>query len=555
MRTIDMHLYQGQFNLPIVLGRKGEANTTKLCYNFSEIVEEYGEGTIEFVYKNPDLIQYVPADTAYDTETHIASWKPDLADTGITGEGHCEVRFYLEGDEGIYKTFMFKTVVLEALGETTNAPDPYDDIIHKMQEIKAIVTELKDEVIIAKEEAVLAADRAHELASKLMYSRMQKLRPYLYEVWYDLLDYNFANEYFESKFPAIAVPGCSVARKGNFVGSKFDWLYNEDAQFVVHSSHKDGRYETVGVTGSITGMTDAFVQMHKYSDLYRVAPFMVEACMNECGVITKTNVVPDEKGDNRVIEPEEHLPDRDFDIMCTLMLPRFIADNFESASAAIEYITTNVRMFHPQGLLDMGYNQHFMIADKAETYVLEFVDGHYVVIEEMERPILTNFHVDGIVLNDDGSVYTPQTKDEDHNAIRTNLISQHGSGLERFNLINESYEGLEDEEDWETLCDLLNYTRAYLTNDFASNPYWYTEFVGNNLNVASDTRDFNEVTIAAAQKFTARSRDQQNANYGTWQSSHTLLCNLDELTMKVQAQEDTSKWFVIKIGRDTCNES
>ena len=217
------------------------------------------------------------------------------------------------------------------------------------------------------------------------------------------------------------------------------------------------------------------------------------------------------------------------------MLPRFILDRFKTAAEAINYLREHASIYVPQGVRNMGYEIHFMIGDRNNTYILEFVDNE---IKITEKPIMTNFHLFGVEFNKDGSVYTPESMDENHDAMKTNKISSYGSGLERFNLINYNYNNLIDKNSCRAFLNKLKYTNAYRPE---TNPYWFTEFVGGDLTVANIAADFSEAVAKAQDNFNHRTRDFDPAHpdyYGTWHTEHSSLYDLENKKLYLISQED-----------------
>lgn len=355
-----------------------------------------------------------------------------------------------------------------------------------------------------------------------------KLAAYAYEAWYDTLDYAYALDYFKkAMMPALG--GCTSIRKGNWYGRNFDWLYDEGAEFVVHSRNKR---RVIGVASNVSTLTDAFVESGQDSDKYRVVPFMLVDGINESGLLVSTNVVPTDKGDNKIVMPAGTVEHE----ICTLMLPRFLLDNFDTATAALDYLTEHVKVFHPKLLNDMHYDQHFMLAYEDYTYCIEFVDGRYRVFDVSGRAYMTNFHLTGVTPNADGMVYTPAT-----GLASSNGVTDNGSGLERYNLIAGSYAGLGDKVSMQNMMRDLAYTRAYATSSWAASPRWDTEFVGNGRTVDTPTSGYDAVQVAGGAAYTSRTR----AKADTWQTVHSSVYDIQNKKLYVAVQENfDTRWEV-----------
>lgn len=360
---------------------------------------------------------------------------------------------------------------------------------------------------------------------------LEKKKDYFYEAYYNDINYEFAKEYYEKKADPELIGACTSVRNGNFFGRNLDWVYNNQCEFVVHTPHIGDRYSSVGVAGGLSDLTEEFVSSGEYSDLYKILPFQLQDGINEKGVVANMNVVPKDKGSNVSIPTGTQEAE-----ISALMLIRFILDNFETAESAVEYIKEHVKVYFTKTLHDMDYEIHYMVADDTSTYVLEFVDNETVIIEVSDAPYMTNFYIDGVIFNADGTVYTPATQDATHNAFDTNKVTEHGSGLERYNYIVENYSGSNSKAGMRSLMNDLKYTKAYNTASEVSDPFWYTEYVGaNNLTVSSPVSAFTDTVNYYGGIFASRTREDAVT---TWQTTHSVVYDIDEKKAYIIVQED-----------------
>lgn len=342
-----------------------------------------------------------------------------------------------------------------------------------------------------------------------------KIQPYQYAVHYDQLDYDYAIKFFLNASSEASNSGCSSIRKGNQFGRNLDWVYNDQAEFIVTVPRIEKRYASIGIAGAIPGMTDDVAQQQTNDDIWKLVPFFMQDGINEHGVVVSTNVVPLDKGANKSVPSEEQT-----DEICGTMLVRFILDRFSSAEEAVTYIDKHVSVWFSATLQKLGYEQHYLIADEEKTYVLEFVNNKAVIIE---APYITNFYLDNVKLNADGTVYTPATLDAG-SPVSDNNITEHGSGLERWNLIAKSYAT----EDLRSILNALMYTNAYTNNE------WLTEFVGADLTCASPAEAFADIMAKAKELYINRNRKDSN----TWQTVHSVVYDMPSRSLKVIAQEN-----------------
>lgn len=170
-----------------------------------------------------------------------------------------------------------------------------------------------------------------------------QVEPYLYDIWYDTLDYKYAYDYYSSADAGYGTGACSAVRNGNFFGRNYDWTYDNNAEFIVHTDAEDGRHAVLGTAASIPGLTDEFVRSGASSILYKLVPFQLVDGINDAGLVINMNVVPRQDLD------KEHYPDVELDRttnkyiypvggqqnekvrVSIMMLPRFVLDNFSRA--------------------------------------------------------------------------------------------------------------------------------------------------------------------------------------------------------------------------------
>lgn len=372
------------------------------------------------------------------------------------------------------------------------------------------------------------------------YDSITKLKDYLFEVSYSGVDYKFAYDYFE-KSRDYDRGACTSVRKNNLYGRNYDWIYNNQAEFIVHNSRHGDKFASIGVAGSVSELTESFVQSGVYSDAYRILPFRLLDGINEYGVVANINVVPLDKGENTAIPLKENKV-----TLSISMVVRYILDSFKSAKEAVEYLRDYATIYFPEALHEMGYEIHLMVLDSERTFLVEFIENKTVVTEMTQgansrlagKPFMTNFYLSDVIFNEDGKVFTPETQTEEDNAFDTNNITLRGSGLERYNLIVDYLNSVVDKESMSLLLEALKYTHSYPNSLAPSSPLWYTEFVYDNVTVKSAVEEFSHVLSEAEERFSTRSRDTGL----TWQTVHSSIYDIDTLTLYVKTQEEDEEF-------------
>lgn len=523
---------------PIPLGYEDETGVVGVSFDISKLGwdTKYGlDGVAELRFWRPSEGDgyIIPLTKVSDT---IWEWRPDETDLSNNGSGYFQL-FYKK-EELVKASHWWNVYIKRSIEIGRPSGERFQRWYDEIKEIAESAHENignVDELLTKAKDSLTSA--VNEVVIDIAKPKITKIKPCAYEAWYNDLDYANAYEYYKSTGDIPNLGACSAIRNGEFFGRQFDWKYDRNAEFVVHVPKIAKWHASIGVAGGLADLTDDFVSSGEYSPYYKILPFNLRDGINDAGVIAEMNVVPREKGNNDYVTP---LLDQKAEIPA-IMMCRYILDNFGSATEAVEFVRDHAAVYFSKALHDMDYELHYLIADSDSTYVMEFVDGHTSIVE---ANYITNFHITGVQFNQNGSVYTPETQDSDHDAIRTNLITPHGSGLERWNYICENYDSCDSAEGMRALLDGLTYTKAYSTSESPSDPYWYTEFVGDNT-VATPVSGYSEIVAAAGEAFLNRSRD--DVDPFTWQTVHSIIYDISEKTASIIFQEDGEE-IAFKLG-------
>ena len=105
------------------IGRRGENGVTKVEFDFSEWVEEFGVGVVSLLVKRPTDSSAYPVIVTLEGNTAV--WMVSSTDTAFKGNGKAE--FVYTVNEQIAKTRVFSTQIMEDIGEPSpTPPDPYE---------------------------------------------------------------------------------------------------------------------------------------------------------------------------------------------------------------------------------------------------------------------------------------------------------------------------------------------------------------------------------------------------------------------------------------------
>lgn len=376
------------------------------------------------------------------------------------------------------------------------------------------------------------------------YVSLTQLRPLLYEVTYDGYDWDIAREFFEKEYPvdaSLSKPtftsrpmACASVRKGNFHGRNLDWYYDWEPEFIVRVSRKEDdaghlvRHSSYGFVSVIPGLTDGIAASKSGKifggdteyNIYDIIPFLAVDGQNDTGLVVNANVAP---AFERGRTTGNQNPSSDLKL-CQTQIVRYILDNFSTAQEAADFFSKTGTSDGPNvyGVYNdkIQTEMHFMVSDSSNTFVIEWIDN---IPRVTEIPIMTNFHVSDIERDADGHVVVEEGK-----------IEPHAIGIERFNLASDEMESVETMDDMAVLMRNLFYTRAYKSSPNPSNPYWYSEFVGEtetfgDLTVFTPHEEFDKpggIVEFVDNSYRNRSRDNREPDNSTWHTTHSIVYDI-----------------------------
>ena len=150
---------------------------------------------------------------------------------------------------------------------------------------------------------------------------------------------------------------CSAVRRGGKLWRKYDWTFDDAAEFVVKVYSSASRFGSVGVASIGSRLTENDVMSAFNSRYYKCLPGMTLDGINEKGVVCEINVDGGPKYGWH--------GDADHDGIHILAAVRWVLDHGETAQQAAEWIADHI--IAPQGEM----NFHFMVADSTSTYIVE----------------------------------------------------------------------------------------------------------------------------------------------------------------------------------------
>lgn len=309
----------------------------------------------------------------------------------------------------------------------------------------------------------------------------RELPPYLHYMSFDDVYPEDAEWYYEQAATNYVHGSCSARRVGGILERNYDWEFDRSPEFVVLMSGSDTRFASVGIANVGRLLTEDFVTSGKWSRHYRCLPGHTLDGVNENGVVAEINVVGGDPfgwrstGD---IHP--------------LGAVRWALDNGTSAEMAASNLAVRVKF--PSG---WSQNFHYMIADAAQTWIVENGEAH-LVGDASVSAVMTNFRL-------------YPTHDTE------------GEGQERYAILSNPANAITDA--WFTRC----YKRE-------TTPPW-----------VSDLRDVLAYTNAIYDAWATHDReffrDMEIEGKRWWQTVHSTRYDFNNRTLRVSVQE-TDEWYV-----------
>lgn len=352
-------------------------------------------------------------------------------------------------------------------------------------------------------------------------SEINKLADYLYFVTFH--DYDYA-DYLSVRRAFMKNPnfGCTVVHNGDFVGRNFDSSFDEVSQYVVYVPAGEKRYSSIGMAYPI-----ARTPADKMNDITYIAlPWFMVDGINENGVSVSVNTCPSQDLEFYIAKGGTNFGKPDVDISTVV---RFLLDRATSAEQAVELLRkVNIinDLEYRGNYAGTGIGFHFMIADRDEQYIVEFIANQLSVTKT--DPIMTNFF----------NTLLPRYTD-------------HSTGVERYDYLKTKYinsgKGMDE---MLALMRLAVYSDGY---NVCTHPVRYTD-MGIGYDPALET-DVTYNMIKKDDKVRSHIKDVMSKTRaarnvpGIMHTNSTSIYDLRNLTMRLYVQENYDKSFEFMLSK------
>lgn len=367
------------------------------------------------------------------------------------------------------------------------------------------------------------------------YATVSKLADYLYLADFTKIDYSRESELNYNLGSCASIS----SQTAGYCGHNFDWTYDDAASVVCRVPAKDGKYATIGVCGSVPGLTDDVV-MGKPSSL-GLAPLSLVDGVNSQGlyVCVLTTPAGDNGNTSRIINESKT------DVVNAIAVVRHLLDSCATPSQCLQWLK-NHRVEVPEKVFNMGYILQWHIANiNSERSIV--VTAKNNVISDVEHEhfaysnLSTNFYR-SIATNLDTTVATEGLLATIDQVQTANNVTPHGNGIERWNMISSLYDSATTLQGVQNALNAIHYTQLYSALADQPMPKWYSEYAGGDLTLtvlADPDGPRNTVYNMGVNAYNNRQRDGK-----TWQTKHSAVynCNsgsgsLGTLHIKVQEQD------------------
>ena len=158
-----MEIIYAKPNQVNTLGRVGENLRRDMLFDIGVYLDAYEAATFLLLHRPHGYVAAYPVHGT-TVEGEFLHWPVTSADTSVEGSGECELIVY--SDHAIAKTVIYKTLVLRALSDGGEIPDPLEEWQKRMLEAEETAVEAGTAAEAAAETAQGAAETAREQADR-----------------------------------------------------------------------------------------------------------------------------------------------------------------------------------------------------------------------------------------------------------------------------------------------------------------------------------------------------------------------------------------------------
>lgn len=345
------------------------------------------------------------------------------------------------------------------------------------------------------------------------------------------IDYNYAIQYLKELFFYKELQQksenkqkgvCTSIRNGHLFARNLDWYENSNI-YVINTHGENGKYSSIGVGIDISELF--YLENTKDKEKFeKILPFFILDGVNEKGLAICLNYNPDDFGKTYGTNENE-----EGDYINLQMLPRYTLDNFASVKELINWLQTKGKVYAKFNKDGTNQEYHFFVADKNDTYAIEFANNEVKVTDLKDKPYLTNFHVYNTKFEQDGTVDYKN-------------VSNYANGIERYNICAKNYVKTSD------IIGMQNVlTKCYCSNmsKESTNPIWYSEFmyIDHSLDIKTLLTNKEKYTPVIEENYRDYKERMKNNQKNSFYTLYSSIYNIENKSLSIVLEEENNKKF------------
>lgn len=366
--------------------------------------------------------------------------------------------------------------------------------------------------------------------------KIKKIDDYIFELdTYKEIDYDIVCQDFDERIKKWSQGGgCSCIVKTTdtgetIVGRNMDLTISNKPAYIVRTDCP-GKHKTVGISYShMSGPNYKEVLENGISDEhYRMLPFLCCDIMNENGFYIEINMRsgeenPDGSSKFGCTSTKSGAKYR----ICSINLPRFLAENCADVDEAVRYAKNEVDMYTPN-IPVLNWNFCFILADKSGKYGLLEIANNKVSWLPGEKA-QTNYYK------------TPEFA----------CVEDLKCGLGRHELLESEIDKVQNNEDMFELMKKVSYSQVYKNNPkynvlseyVGVEPNWTIDYIMDEKN----KQEIQNRVDDNINKFAKMTRQELQDESKYWESIFTVATNCNLKTLLVRFFEDDNKVIKLEI--------
>lgn len=155
-----MRIIEAMKESTLRLGYQGEDERTRVVFDLSDLIDEFGAGTVSLLVMRPWESEGSPVVISQGETTGQYYWDVTDADLQTEGSGAAQIVFVPTGH--IAKTHIWKTSIAKSISESENPPEPWQGWVDQVLEAAAGIEQTAQEIPALIDQALQEAKDSGE---------------------------------------------------------------------------------------------------------------------------------------------------------------------------------------------------------------------------------------------------------------------------------------------------------------------------------------------------------------------------------------------------------